>query len=335
MAFEQFGPVAFVYRHGECEVLDCEEFADIVFCSPDSVAKVMLAAKQGVTVGGEALTLTTKPIFDAAERARVREFDLVGVMRRLVVDEGDAAVVTESLAQSLDTLDHAQSLQLVNDLFSMMNIAVPTTEQAEHLITEISLSQHTERGGDSRPKRERGNRGPIRPRCVDGSAIACGCARPGEKMPGADHHVCSYFGRFDCAECGKRWTSAYVWSEEGRDEPQACRCCGVMNMPTLKQVQKFDDFEEHGEHDTKRCGMCIKLGRRCDGRTASSVTARRVFKVIRDKDGNQPGWARQPRADYWSHGGGSRPHVVDPEQPWKTSSVKTEPVTSVKKERIS
>ena len=94
---------------------------------------------------------------------------------------------------------------------------------------------------------------------------ACGCEHEWEMIEG--RHICRYFGTFHCDRCRKNWSSAYVWSDNGRDEAQECRGCGVASYPIHKQPResKHCGGRIMGAHDRSRCGMCQRLGYACDG----------------------------------------------------------------------
>ena len=92
--------------------------------------------------------------------------------------------------------------------------------------------------------------------------IDCDCGNPQKLING--QHTCRYFGKFECSACGNNWTSAYCW----KGETQACRGCNKENLPVKTENLKKEKHRmcnnTSGAHDSARCAMCQKLGRRCN-----------------------------------------------------------------------
>jgi hypothetical protein len=85
----------------------------------------------------------------------------------------------------------------------------------------------------------------------------CDCGHPTRLTAG--RHVCRYFGHFECATCQNRWTSAFCWKGEG----QECRRCGTEGLPYQKDQLDGRPGGNGKPHDSRRCGMCKRLGRDC------------------------------------------------------------------------
>ena len=87
--------------------------------------------------------------------------------------------------------------------------------------------------------------------------VGCDCGHPTRLTAG--RHVCRYFGHFECATCQNRWTSAFCWKGEG----QECRRCGTEGLPYQKDQLDGRPGGNGKPHDSRRCGMCKRLGRDC------------------------------------------------------------------------
>ena len=100
-------------------------------------------------------------------------------------------------------------------------------------------------------------------------APASRCDDCGDVMGWKHRHICRFFGAFECRDFHHRWTSAYVWRDNGNFEQQDCRRCNTPNLPTEHRPRDRSGQlcnKTAGAHDQSRCHMCQRLGRRCDAR---------------------------------------------------------------------
>eukprot|EP01113_Clastostelium_recurvatum_P022720 TRINITY_DN271_c0_g1_i1.p1 TRINITY_DN271_c0_g1~~TRINITY_DN271_c0_g1_i1.p1 ORF type:complete len:461 (+),score=107.32 TRINITY_DN271_c0_g1_i1:63-1385(+) len=89
--------------------------------------------------------------------------------------------------------------------------------------------------------------------------VDCECGYP-ERVAKGLGHVCRFYGSFACPSCGNRWTSGWTW----KGEKQSCKKCNTESLPWKKdKLQKLETSNIAGPHDSKRCGMCKKLGTDC------------------------------------------------------------------------
>jgi len=94
-------------------------------------------------------------------------------------------------------------------------------------------------------------------------AANCKCGRPEKKAPDGKH-VCRYFGKFVCLECGRWWDSACAYAPPDPDTQQ-CKGCGKYSSPqslrrlAKKPPQSYASGQYRG-HQRGECSMCQKKG---------------------------------------------------------------------------
>jgi hypothetical protein len=69
------------------------------------------------------------------------------------------------------------------------------------------------------------------------------------------------FGHFKCGNCSRPWKSAFSWENTW----QKCQSCNSESYPYQQEklLQSDNPNDSRKEHDSTRCGKCIRLGRRC------------------------------------------------------------------------